>query len=152
MTRRKFRSPAPVPLAPQAARINALSNWTASSDGRALVARGSVRPTALSALYVVRITYRMRHRPAVRVLDPPLRDRNGQRPPHLYPHDELCLYHPRYREWTEADALTDTIIPWISEWIECYEVWLVTGEWLGGGEHPKKGKVVRNNDPFAARR
>jgi hypothetical protein len=152
VAQRKFPSPAPLTLALQAARINALSNWTASSDGKALVARGSVRPTALSALYTVRITYRIGQHPGVRVLHPPLRDRNGERPAHLYPHDELCLYHPKYGEWTPVDVLADTIIPWISEWIECYEVWLVTGEWLGGGEHPKKGKVVRNNDPFTARR
>jgi hypothetical protein len=31
--------------------------------------------------------------------------------------------------------LAMTVIPWISEWLYFYELWLVTGEWLGGGTH-----------------
>jgi hypothetical protein len=33
---------------------------------------------------------------------------------------------------------TETIVPWISEWLMYYELWLSTGEWLGGGIHPQK--------------
>ena len=33
--------------------------------------------------------------------------------------------------------IADTIIPWTSEWLFFYELWLATGgEWLGEGEHP----------------
>lgn len=33
--------------------------------------------------------------------------------------------------------LNATIIPWTSEWLFNYEVWLATGEWRGGGMHPR---------------
>ena len=32
--------------------------------------------------------------------------------------------------------LADTIVPWAAEWLMHYELWLVTGEWTGGGDHP----------------
>ncbi|MYD87819.1 MAG: hypothetical protein F4018_15215 [Acidobacteria bacterium] len=28
------------------------------------------------------------------------------------------------------------IVPWTSEWLACYEIWLATGKWLGGGTTP----------------
>jgi hypothetical protein len=31
--------------------------------------------------------------------------------------------------------LAYTVVPWISEWLLYYELWLFTGEWTGGG-HP----------------
>lgn len=35
--------------------------------------------------------------------------------------------------------LAKTILPWTAEWLLHYEVWLVTGEWVGGGVHPNGG-------------
>lgn len=141
MARNRFPSGAPVSLALQAARINALSNWTGRSDGRVLVAKGKVQPTELSGPYNIRITYRLKQRPAVILVDPPLQQRDGKWPDHLYGKEELCLYHPKYREWTPDRVLSETIIPWISEWLACYETWLITGDWLGGGVHPRvKGR------------
>ena len=46
----------------------------------------------------------------------------------------ICLY--RYSEFNVYKLLADTIIPWTVEWLYFYELWLATGEWLGGGEHP----------------
>ncbi|MDY0295864.1 MAG: hypothetical protein RB296_00975 [Acidobacteriota bacterium] len=31
--------------------------------------------------------------------------------------------------------IAKTIVPWASEWLIFYELWLATGEWLGGGIH-----------------
>ena len=28
-----------------------------------------------------------------------------------------------------------TIVPWTIDWLACYEGWLATGEWAGGGIH-----------------
>ena len=34
--------------------------------------------------------------------------------------------------------LSETIIPWAIEWLKYYELWRITGKWLGGGiEHGK---------------
>lgn len=38
------------------------------------------------------------------------------------------------------DGIANTIIPWTIEWLYYYELWLATGEWLGGGDHPEIGK------------
>ena len=82
--------------------------------------------------------------PQVTVIHPLLHQRSA-RPadpiPHHYPnsrHPErpfLCLYDPATREWHPGLAVARTIIPWTIEWLACYEGWLATGEWTGGGRH-----------------
>ena len=42
----------------------------------------------------------------------------------------------RYREFTTYKFLSKTIVPWTVEWLYFYELWLATGEWYGGGDHP----------------
>jgi len=79
---------------------------------------------------------KMHDRLGVQILDPPLQDRQGERPPHMYPGNQLCLYLPRAKEWDPSMRLADTIVPWTSEWLLHYEVWQATGEWCGGGVHP----------------
>lgn len=33
--------------------------------------------------------------------------------------------------------LVDTILPWTSQWLLYYELWLITGHWMGSGhDHP----------------
>lgn len=56
--------------------------------------------------------------------------------PHLYPNGSLCLYYPDYNEWNVEELWADTLIPWTCLWLYFFELWLVTGEWLGGGIHP----------------
>jgi hypothetical protein len=40
---------------------------------------------------------------------------------------------PAGREWTPADLLAETTIPWAAEWLHFYELWHLCGEWLGPG-------------------
>ena len=47
----------------------------------------------------------------------------------------LCLYDPDTRQWHPGRAVAQTIIPWTIDWLACYEGWLATGEWTGGGRH-----------------
>lgn len=80
--------------------------------------------------------------PDVLVLQPDLLVLAGSTPPpHIYRHKEagtkLCLWWPKQREWVPQMHLIDTFIPWTCEWLWYFEDWLVTGEWSGGGEHPK---------------
>lgn len=78
--------------------------------------------------------------PMVLVMDPPLvrRSTEPERPiPHLYarprpdmpPH--LCLYWPPGREFDASMYLAESILPWAAEWLMYYELWHVTGEWVG---------------------
>lgn len=100
--------------------------------------RLSLRPTDMSMTYVVSIRYK-RGAVSVRVAHPPLQLREGQRPPHLYPDDRLCLYEPGKGQWDGSQAIAATIVPWAMEWLAFYEFWLACGEWLGGGSHPESG-------------
>jgi hypothetical protein len=54
--------------------------------------------------------------------------------PHVFGGEDLCLYYEG--EWTSEMALVETIVPWASEWLVHYELWLITGEWGGGGHQP----------------
>src|SRR5438067_11068860 len=99
---------------------------------------GNIQPSELSSQYVVRICYVLGKSPRVSVIHPALRRRkDGEKIPHLYPGNYLCLYHPRYGEWVATMFIADTIIPWTALWLYYYEVWHATGTWYGSGEHPR---------------
>lgn len=99
---------------------------------------GALQPTSRSAAYNFVLKYNLNDSPKIKIVSPELKkNEKGEEAEHLYPNGYLCLYQPKYREFTRTDLLTDTIIPWASLWLYHYEVWHLTGEWLGGGEHPK---------------
>jgi hypothetical protein len=109
--------------------------------------RGSIEPTSRFRNYQIHICYKLHESPSVEVISPKLQTRDGKRPPHLYGDDRLCLYLPRADEWSGHMTLARTIVPWTSEWLFFYELWLATGEWLGGGVHPgthPKSEVSEN--------
>jgi hypothetical protein len=64
----------------------------------------------------------------------------GKKIPHTYAYDgkgtRLCLCSPKGRDWVPRMKLIDTFIPWTAEWLYYFELWLLAGEWSGGGEHP----------------
>lgn len=97
--------------------------------------------------------------PLVEVLDPPLKPRFGNSEgslPHVYiahPRTDragpfLCLFDDDANEWTPDDRLSDTTIPWASNWLSCYESWQLTGKWFGTGKHIRSETDSR--DPVAA--
>lgn len=94
-----------------------------------------ITPTSISRTYLVQLRYRISVAPRAKILSPKLERSDGARPPHLYPGDHLCLYLPGANEWANYMFLADTIVPWISEWLLHYEIWLISGEWYGGGVH-----------------
>lgn len=105
---------------------------------------GKIRPTAFSKEYTVSIQYKLGNSPRVWVSGDELEKLDAKDFPHKYYIDvkakkvRICLY--RYSEFNACKLLADTIIPWTVEWLYFYEIWLATGEWLGGGEHPDLGK------------
>jgi hypothetical protein len=98
---------------------------------------GEIQPTSRSEIYTVEVRYHLKEQPKINVLNPELvvNDR-GEKIPHVYPRNRLCLFQPKYREFTASKLISDTIIPWTSLWLYHYEVWHSTGNWQGGGEHP----------------
>lgn len=98
---------------------------------------GDVQPTDASCRYHIAIAYRLEQTPKVNVLSPRLVDRGDGKPiPHRYKEGNLCLYLTNSGEWTIDQYIAETFVPWTSLWLYHYEVWLATGEWLGGGVHP----------------
>jgi hypothetical protein len=108
-----------------------------------LLWHGAITPTALSRTYDVSINFSPPRYPTVRVLAPALQDRPGESIPHLFSNGSLCLHLDD--EWSSAMLLVHTIVPWTSEWLFNYEIWLATGTWNGGGEWPPRGKA--KSDP-----
>ncbi|GFO57345.1 hypothetical protein GMSM_43520 [Geomonas sp. Red276] len=97
-----------------------------------------IRPTVLSREYQVLVTYRLKESPKIIVSRPNLLElAEGRKLPHVYnqnpPH--LCLYVPKYQEWTPDKKISNTIIPWTYSWLSYFEDWLVTNIWKGGGLH-----------------
>jgi hypothetical protein len=112
---------------------------------------GNLRPNSLSREYTVEIRYRMGEHPQVRVQSPGLDGRPGEDSlPHVYRDGTLCLY--REGEWSSAMLIADSVVPWASEWLLFYELWMPTGEWHGGGDWPPPRTSNFENGAPAPRR
>ena len=100
---------------------------------------GTLQPSPYSEIYTVKMEYRYLNAPKVSIISPPLKRRNEdpvEPIPHMYDQKYLCLYYPKIEEWRKIDWLHKSIVPWATTWLYYYELWLVTGKWLGGGvEH-----------------
>ena len=81
--------------------------------------------------------------PVVMVLSPRLHglsDTPDEAIPHVYYNPLnpllplLCLHHPPTDGFDpRRQSAADTVVPWTIEWLACYEGWLATGRWVGGG-------------------
>ena len=112
-------------------------NWQSHITKSKLICEGCIKPIELSKQYKVKLIYILGKKPRITLVEPLLElNFEGKRAPHLYTEDLLCVYHPIRNEWNSSKIIADTIIPWISLWLYYYEVWLATGIWKGGGEHP----------------
>ena len=117
-------------------------------DRRSQAARwvGSVRPQY--SKYVLGILYQVGGFPEVRVISPVLIRMPGNPEgelPHVYPPADdptLCLFDPREDEWAPTMTLARTTVPWALDWLACYELWLMTGRWTGGGRHAEPGAPI----------
>jgi hypothetical protein len=111
---------------------------------------GILKPTPLSGNYKIQIIYQSGKGIDVFVKEPfPLQlAENKKSLPHVYSTKEqkLCLYYPKGNEWNKGQLYTETIIPWISEWLFHYEIWLATEIWFGGGIHNETEKKDDNKE------
>ena len=129
--------------------------WSCKTlDQRTAVWVGHLRPHKTS--YSVRIEYTepllpegrsaLFIQPLVEVSSPPLQRQFGNLEgslPHVYvghPRTKrrgpfLCLFDDQADQWTSNDLISNTTVPWTSNWLSCYESWLATGKWFGTGKH-----------------
>lgn len=100
-----------------------------------LVWEGNLKPSSLSREYKVQLICERRVNPKAFLKGSNIKGIERVDFPHHYKKTKhgvlLCLNYPA--EFNYSMKLTDTIIPWTLEWLCFYEIWLYTGEWLGGG-------------------
>jgi hypothetical protein len=100
---------------------------------------GTLRPSLTGDTYTVEVTYDVPARPHVRVLRPELRLAPGKsKLSHVFEGNELCLHLAG--DWRPDQQIAEFIVPWISLWLAFYEFWVLSGEWLGGGQEPNGAK------------
>jgi hypothetical protein len=93
---------------------------------------GTLQPSEDSPVYTVKLVILDKAAPKVFVSMPEIR----ADAPHRYDDGSLCLYDPRTYEghepeWTPADKVADTVLPWAAVWLHLYEIWCETGTWYG---------------------
>ncbi len=114
-----------------------------------LVWKGALRPSALSNTYPVVLECSIGYKPKVFVSGDGIKKIDEPGFPHIFHRDreknkiELCLCYGD--DFTSDMLIAETYIPWAIEWLYYYEIWLVTGEWCGGGIHPISPKDKSKN-------
>ncbi len=103
---------------------------------KTIIWTGDWQPTALSPQYSLEITYTQGLRPRIAILSPVLTlGPTHTKLPHVFDgQKDICVHTAN--EWGPHLLIADTILPWVSQWLYFYEVWALTGKWLGEGTHP----------------
>jgi len=95
-------------------------------NGR-LVSTGEVQPNGCNS-YQIKIEWSAGNMPKVSILN---KDIEPSDEIHMYKDSSLCLFYPPDLKWNNHLKVSDYIIPWTIEWIIFYELYLITGTWLG---------------------
>ena len=143
----------PIPLIQQ--KVAICTNFKGSicsinKSKKQLLWTAKIKPTPLSKEYTVILIYQLGRSPEVWVVGDELEKLDSLDFPHKFKVDDknkmvrICLY--RYSEFNSRKLIANTIIPWTIEWLYYYELWLATGKWLGGGEHPENGAPKTDNE------
>lgn len=103
---------------------------------RTVTWEGPLQPNSSSPVYQIKVVYGKKGAPRVLVLDPPLRGK----PPHVWPDGSLCLYWWREWRWKDTESIARTIMIWTALWLEYFEIWQETGEWLGPSSHDESAE------------
>lgn len=112
----------------------------------------SLQPSSFSEVYRIKIIYKSNIFVKVFVVGQVLKiSQNRTKLPHVYNSEQqqLCLFSPSKKEWKPTQYILNTIIPWASEWLYYYELWLIDGNWYGGGhnEYPNEesNKIIKDD-------
>lgn len=107
--------------------------------------RGQLLPADGCVVYSIQIHYAFGGVPEVWVTDPKI-EPSGEY--HMYPAGNLCLYDPREMPWRPDMKIHETIIPWTAEWLLFYEIWKISGRWLGAEAiHNLGPKIAQGTKP-----
>jgi hypothetical protein len=106
--------------------------------GNKLICRGRIQPTATSTTYRIEVCYEPWSAPEVRILEPDIKSESKL---HFCKDGTLCLYDWREQPWQKRWKLAETVIPWAAEWLLFYEIYLLTGKWVGASSAHGDAKV-----------
>lgn len=84
-----------------------------------------LKPTPFSPTYTAKVIFDRSFYPDVFIVSPEISSKS----PHLYPHKKLCLHYPKDDSWNDDSHIATHLVPWISHWLACYEIWQITGSW-----------------------
>lgn len=120
-------------------------------NGKTLQWLGTLKSSPIGDEYKVKLIYEVGNSPKVFVLEPSLlKLADGEtKLPHVYDQKKqrLCLFYPDWKEWNSSKSIAQTVMVWTIEWLYHYELWLITGEWLGGGTvHGETKKDIIKNE------
>lgn len=113
-----------------------------------LSCRGTICPSEGSDTYSVKLVYKQGGIPRVYITHPKIDNKTEC---HVYKDGSLCLYDHREFSWSGRLFVHETIVPWAAEWLVFYELWKITGKWLGPeAPHGTSAKVpeARKVDNF----
>lgn len=97
--------------------------------GDTLICKGEIQPTMHSCIYSIKISYKVWGKPKVWIIDPVIEYNSDI---HMFKDgNNLCLYYHIEHPWKDTYHIYDKIIPWTAEWLVFYELYLITGKWLG---------------------
>jgi len=102
---------------------------------------GTLTPSLLSETYTVLIRYHIPQAPSVFVVRPEI-ERNAK---HRFKDDSLCIYDTREREWHDGMFISQSIVPWTSEWLLYYEAWLIDPSHRWFGAEALHGSALKNH-------
>lgn len=106
---------------------------TCKIKNEVLICTGFLQPPGCKNPYKIKIEYVAGHEPKSTILKPSI---EPCKEIHMYNDHSLCLHYPIDMFWNEKIKIFEFTIPWISEWIIFYELYLVNGNIWEGRESP----------------
>jgi len=100
---------------------------------KVLVCSGVIQPNGCTNPYKIKIEYVAGHEPKTTILSPAI---EPCKEIHMYNDHSICLFYPLDMPWNEKTQVYKYTIPWISEWVLYYELYLVNGNIWEGRESP----------------
>ena len=98
-----------------------------------LVCAGTLKLANCRNIYSILIEYVAGYEPKTTILSPNIMPCQEI---HMYQDHSLCLHYPKDMVWNERTLIFKYTVPWISEWIYYYEIYLINGNVWEGPESP----------------
>jgi len=98
-----------------------------------LVCAGNLQPKYCTNIYNIKIEYVAGYEPKTTILSPEI---EPCKEIHMYDDHSICLHYSPDMWWNEKTKVYQYTIPWVSEWIIYYELYLINGNIWEGHESP----------------